>query len=247
MTQTYLLLHGGAGPQSVAAFAERLAAEAGARVLAPTHPGFDGTERPAHIDSVRALAAHYRDYLDELGVRDVTVIGNSIGGWIAAELALLGSPRVARIVLVDAVGVEVPGHPVADFFNLTPAQIAAASYYEPQKFAVDPARMAGNRTALAVYAGEPSMVDPTLLARLQGVPNPALVVWGDSDGIADSDYGRAFAEAIPGARFVVLERTGHLPQIENPDGLLDVVRGWVADAPKAAHPLTFHLTPEEGL
>jgi pimeloyl-ACP methyl ester carboxylesterase len=225
MTQTYLILHGGAGPASVAAFAEKLAAEPDTRVVAPTHPGFDGTDRPGHITDARTLAAHYRDLLDELDLAGVTVIGNSIGGWIAAELALLGSPRVARVVLVDAVGIEVPGHPIADFFNLTPAQIAAASYYEPAKFPADPARMAVNRAVLAVYA--PSMADPTLLGRLRAVPTPALVVWGDSDGIADAGYGRAYAEAMGGARFVVLPRTGHLPQIESPDALLDAVRDWV--------------------
>ncbi|MGI5242408.1 alpha/beta fold hydrolase [Dactylosporangium sp. CA-139066] len=243
MMKTYLILHGGAGPQSVAAFAEMLAAETGARVLAPTHPGFDGTERPEHIGTVRALAAYYREQIEEL--EDVTVIGNSIGGWIAAELALLNPPNVRRVVLVDAVGIEVAGHPVADFFSMTPEQVAAASYYRPGTFRVDPAKMAGNRAALAVYAGEPSMVDPTLRERLGAVQVPALVVWGDSDGIADAGYGRALAEAIPSARFVVLPRTGHLPQIESPEALLEVVRGWVADAPKATHPRTVYQTPEE--
>jgi pimeloyl-ACP methyl ester carboxylesterase len=223
-----LLLHGGAGPASVTGFAERLAEQRPARVITPTHPGFDGTDRPGHVDSIRALAAVYEALLDELDLRDVAVVGNSIGGWIAAELALLGSPRVAALAVVDGVGIEVPGHPVADFFGLTFPQIAAASYYDPAGRVIDPgampeaarAAMAANRAALEVYAGEPSMVDPTLRGRLGAVAVPALVVWGDSDGIAGPQYGRAYAEAMPGARFVLLERTGHLPQLERPDALI---------------------------
>lgn len=82
--------------------------------------------------------------------------------------------------------------------------------------------MAGNRATLAVYAGT-SMSDAGLAGRLAGGTTPTLVVWGDSDRIADADYGRAFANAIPGARFHLLRDTGHLPQIEPAGQLLDVV------------------------
>jgi pimeloyl-ACP methyl ester carboxylesterase len=220
----FLLLHGGAGPQSVTGFADLLAENRHARVLVPTHPGFSGTPRPDSLHTIRGLAAVYVALLDELELRDVSVIGNSIGGWIAAEMALLGSQRVSSAIIVDAVGIEVPGHPVADFFNLTFPQIAQLSYHDPERFRIDPqtlppaaqAEMAGNRAALAVYAGEPSMVDLGLRGRLADISLPTLVLWGDSDGIADPDYGRAYAAAIPTARFKLLPGTGHLPQIESP-------------------------------
>src|SRR4051794_21266388 len=113
----FLLLHGGAGPASVAGFATLLAESAPtARVLAPAHPGFDGAPRPPEMTTIRQLAAYYAAQLDEQALDEVCVIGNSIGGWIAAELGLLHSPRVSRLVIVDAVGIETPGHPVADFF-----------------------------------------------------------------------------------------------------------------------------------
>ena len=116
--QPFLVLHGGAGPASVIGFAEKVAAAHEVRVLVPTHPGFDGTARP-EARSIRGLAALYNTLLDQLDLHDVTVIGNSIGGWITAEIALLKSPRVSAMVLIDAVGIVVPGHPVADFFSLT--------------------------------------------------------------------------------------------------------------------------------
>jgi pimeloyl-ACP methyl ester carboxylesterase len=228
--QPFLLLHGGAGPQSVTPFAELLATAEHARVITPSHPGFGGSTRPEALDSTGKLAATYLELLDELGLVDVTVVGNSVGGWIAAELALLHSPRVGSVILVDAVGIEVPGHPVVDFFSLTLDQVAELSYHDPTAFRIDPstmppaaqAAMAGNRAALAVYGGT-SMVDPTLAGRLSGIDVPTLVLWGDSDRIVDPDYGRAFAAAIPGAQFQLLPDTGHVPQIETPDQLLRAI------------------------
>jgi mannose-6-phosphate isomerase-like protein (cupin superfamily) len=154
-----------------------------------------------------------------------------MGGWIAAEMALRGSTRIGGIVLVDAVGVEVPGHPVVDFFSLTLDEVARLSYHDPERFRIDPAAMsaaqrevmAGNRAALARYGGT-TMVDPTLRDRLAGIRLPALVVWGESDGIAGPDYGRAYAAAIPDARFGLLTGTGHVPQIETPQRLLTSIR-----------------------
>jgi pimeloyl-ACP methyl ester carboxylesterase len=87
------------------------------------------------------------------------------------------------------------------------------------------AAMAGNRAALATYAG--SMVDPSLRARLAGVTRPTLVAWGESDRIFDIDYGRAYAQAIPGARFQRLAESGHLPQIETPAELAAAVWAFV--------------------
>ncbi|MEK8173176.1 alpha/beta hydrolase [Streptomyces sp. M19] len=107
----FLLLHGGAGPGSVTGFAGLLAERHPARVLAPTHPGFDGTARPDRLDGVPGLAALYERLLDALDLDDVIVVGNSVGGWIALELALRGSARVSGVVVVDAVGVQVEGNP----------------------------------------------------------------------------------------------------------------------------------------
>jgi pimeloyl-ACP methyl ester carboxylesterase len=231
--QAFLVLHGGAGPQSVGTFASLLAEQAGDRVLTPTHPGFGGTPRPDQLDSVAGLAALYGDLLDVLGLEDVTVIGNSVGGWIAAEMALLDSPRISRIVLLDAVGIAVEGHPVADVSGLSLPEIQALSFHDPTPFQVDPASvpdaqkaiMAANGAALAVYAGSPGMADPTLLSRLNGVALPTLVLWGESDQIVEPAYGRAYAAAIDRARFEVLPATGHMPQMETPDLVLQTIRG----------------------
>ena len=228
--QPFLLLHGGAGPASVTGFAETFSAAHDVRVLVPTHPGFGGTPRPEALNSVGGLAALYNALLEQLDLQDVTVIGNSIGGWITAEIALLKSPRVSGIVLIDAVGIDVPGHPVADFFSLTTDQVFQLSFHNPEPFRIDPATLppaalaiaAGNRAAIGVYAGT-AMTDPALAGRLGTLEIPALVLWGDSDGIADVDYGRAYAAAIPMAQFQLLPDTGHSPQQETPDQVMHAI------------------------
>lgn len=224
-----LLLHGGAGPGSVAGFGNALAA-AGAHALTPTHPGFDGTPRPERLDSVDDLAALYRDLLDHLDLSDVVVVGSSVGGWIAARLALLGTPRVTGLVLVGAVGIEVPGHPVTDVAGLDPARLAELAFHDAEAFRIDPAQLdeaqraatVANLATLSTYAGD--MTDPGLRRDLRGITVPTVVAWGVSDGIVDPGYGRAYADAIPGSRFVLLSGSGHLPQIEQPDEMLAVVR-----------------------
>ncbi|WP_019063920.1 alpha/beta fold hydrolase [Streptomyces prunicolor] len=228
--QPFLLLHGGAGPQSVTGFAEKFAAAHDVCVLVPTHPGFGGTVRPEALASVSGLAMLYGALLDQLALTDVTVIGNSTGGWITAEIALLKSPRVSGIVLIDAVGIEVPGHPVADFFSLTMDEVFRLSFHDPEPFRIDPTTLppaaqaiaAGNRTAIAVYAGS-AMTDPTLAGRLGSLELPTLVLWGESDGIVDVDYGRAYAAAIPLAQFQLLPETGHSPQLETPDQVIQAI------------------------
>jgi len=229
-----VILHGGAGPVSVTGFADLLADTTGTRVIVPTHPGFGGTPRPGALTTIDSLAEVYAGLLDALELEDATVIGNSIGGWIASELALRQPARLGRFALVNAVGVEVEGHPVAD--AVPPAQLAEYSWYDPSKApSLDPASLPpavrqifdGNRAALALYGR--SMTDPTLLGRLTGIDLPALVLWGEADRIVDADYGRAYAAAIPGARFQLLPRTGHVPQMETPDVLLDALRAFVGD------------------
>jgi pimeloyl-ACP methyl ester carboxylesterase len=232
----FLLLHGGAGPVSVDGFADLLSASGPARVLVPVHPGFGGTPRPDGLDSISALARLYGQLLDDLGLTDVIVIGSSIGGWIAADIAALGSRRVAGVVLVDAAGLQLEDHPAADFFSLTMDQVADLSYYNPDAFRIDldalpaPAKaaMASNRAALGVYGG-PAMADPGLLGRLPAVAVPVLVAWGEADRMIPPEHGEAYAKAIGGAEFLLIPRAGHMPQLETPDELLRAVLAFAGE------------------
>jgi pimeloyl-ACP methyl ester carboxylesterase len=225
-TRPFLLLHGGGGPATMTGFADLLAERTHSRVLLPTHPGFAGTTRPASLATTRDLAAAYVALLDQLDLSGVTVIGNSFGGWLAAEIALLASPRVSGAVIIDGVGIEAAGHPMTSVAGLAPADLAKLSFHDPSKAPRPPAGGGSGPSpdiaALISYTG-PTMSDPTLITRLCHLDLPVHVLWGESDGIVDPGYGRAYAAAIPGAAFTLLPRTGHLPQVETPEELLGVI------------------------
>jgi pimeloyl-ACP methyl ester carboxylesterase len=225
-TRSFLLLHGGGGAATMAGFADLLAERTHSRVLLPTHPGFGGTPKPQGLNSVTALAKTYISVLDQLDLADVTVIGNSFGGWLAAEMALQGSPRIAAAVIIDGVGIDVEGHAMTDVSGLSPAELQTYSFHDPSRApgapSGDGAGPSPDVPALISYTGL-SMTDPTLAQRLRGVEMPVHVVWGESDRIVGPDYGRAYAAAIPSATFTLLPRTGHLPQVETPEELLDAL------------------------
>lgn len=226
--RTALVLHGGGGPRTVAPIVAHLAPSF--HVLAPTHPGWDGTERPAEIDSVPTLAAAYLERLLADGARDVLVLGSSIGGWIALEMAALAASDrrfdglVGAVVDIDGVGLVVDGEPIADFFALTPRQLAEAAWHDPDRGFSDPALLTdeeravqrSNGSTMLAVAGR-SMSDPGLEGRLHGIAVPVLVLFGASDRVVTPAHGSAVAAAVPGAEFAVVPEAGHLPHLEAPD------------------------------
>jgi pimeloyl-ACP methyl ester carboxylesterase len=222
-TRPFLLLHGGGGPATMTGFADLLAGRTHARVLLPTHPGFNGTPTSAGLTGVGELARAYVTLLDQLDLMDVTVVGNSFGGWLAAEMALQASPRLSGAVIVDGIGIEVDGHPMTDVRGMSLTEIRARSFHDPSRAPAPPASggtgPSPDVATLIGYTG-PAMTDPTLAGRLGGLELPVHVLWGESDRIVDPEYGRAYAAAIPMSAFTLLPRTGHLPQVETPEELL---------------------------
>jgi pimeloyl-ACP methyl ester carboxylesterase len=225
-TRTFLLLHGGGGVATMAYFADLLAKRTHSHVLLPTHPGFGGTPKAHGLTSVTALAQAYVRMLDQLDLMDVTVIGNSFGGWLAAEIALQGSPRVSGAVIIDGVGIEVDGHPLTDVSGMSRAEIQSYSFHDPSRAPGAPSTGGGGPSpdvqALIGYTGR-SMTDPTLAERLHRVDVPVHVIWGESDRIVDPEYGKAYAAPIPSSTFTLLPHTGHLPQVETPEELLSAL------------------------
>ncbi|MFJ4788936.1 alpha/beta fold hydrolase [Streptomyces sp. NPDC088794] len=221
-----LVLHGGGGPFTVAGIAQHLAAN-GARVLTPVHPGWDSNPRPDWLTGIDDLALAYLHLLQDLDLKDVLVIGSSMGGWIAAEMAVrdVEQERVSGVVLINSAGVYVDSEPIADFFALDPRAAAELTWHDPDRFYVDPATVPAeqlaarqaNMATMRVLAGEPNMHDPKLLRRLGRVRQPALVVWGESDGLFTAAYGAAYASAFGDGRFELVPKAGHLPQLEQPE------------------------------
>ena len=225
----YLVLHGGAGPASVAGLAERLGQHG--RVVVPTLPGFNGEPRPDWFLGVNDVVLAYLALVERLNLTKVVVVGNSFGGWIAAEMALRHSPSISGIALLNPVGIDTgsPDKAIVDPMKVAPADRIGLSFHDPKKSSfgvLTPAHlavMAVNQQTLRLYGGE-ILHDPQLWGRLKGISVPALVGWGQSDKIVDVDYGRRWVQGIPGARFHAIPEAGHFPQIEQPDEVLRLLK-----------------------
>lgn len=229
-----LVLHGGAGPRTMAGIAAALSQHA--YVVTPTHPGFDGTPLPPRFDSIADLAEAYLDLLDELDLTGVMVLGNSIGGWIASEMALRDTRgRIGALVLLNAVGIRGKGEDkVLDTRGIAPADMSKLSFANPafrpdfSSFSDEQlAGMAANQKVLTMYGGEDFTHDPKLRRRLHRVTVPVLVVWGEQDGIAPTGYGRAYAEAFPNGHFAPIPNAGHFPHIEQMPATLSAIGDFV--------------------
>jgi pimeloyl-ACP methyl ester carboxylesterase len=229
-----LVLHGGAGPRSVASFADAMSEHS--YVIVPTHPGFDGTPRPQAVDSIADLATAYLDLLDELDLTGVMVVGSSFGGWIAAEMGLRDNHgRIACLTLLGAVGIEPePPLQIADPAKIGPVKTGELAFYNPQ-FRLNPATlseeqqamMAANQRTQALYGGEQVSYDPKLRGRLHRITVPVLVLAGEQDGIVPLGYQHVLADSFPHATFRAIPEAGHFPHIEQPGAVFGAIGEFV--------------------
>src|SRR5271166_6475515 len=246
---TILLVHGISNISPRAPFLDLLAEQG--EVVAPSHPGFGNSPRPPDFDTMYDLVRLYLDVLESIPDDKVTMIGFSFGGWIAAEVAVAGSPKLDRLVLVDPVGIKIGGREQRDivhFFNTSPEELNSRAWHDPASRppgsyglgwqtaiaeAVTDAEMvtlARNWDALCLYAWRPHMYNPQLKHWLHRIAVPTLVLWGASDQIVTPDYGRAYSELIPGARFEIIEAAGHHPELEQPRAFVDRVAEFLNEA-----------------
>jgi len=199
------------------------------RVVRPDHPGFIESDDLGAL-SARDIAAVELQLLDDLGIGSFVLIGCSFGGWVAAELALLASDRVSRLLLIDAVGLAGP-EPSLNIFEADPVTVLKATTYSDERralaLAAPPAepiatRLARSRARAQLVAGDPYMHDPTLAARLSDLTVDTTVIWGAHDGVVPPSYARQWTRAISTAHLEIIDEAGHLPHIEQPERFLAV-------------------------
>ena len=204
------------------------------RVIAPSHPGFGRSTLADWIDAVDDIAYIHLELLDRLRLDAADVIGCSLGGWIAAELATKSPRAVRRLVLVGPVGVKtgpVDRLDVPDIFALPQADVEKLLFHDPQRMRIDPASLsdeqltvsARNRETLALLVWEPYMHNPKLPHRLHRVTVPTLFVRGESDGLVAQEYVAAYARLLPNARCTTIAAAGHVPHMEQPQAFADCV------------------------
>ena len=244
-----LLIHGVNPVSPKASFIELLARQG--EIIAPSHPGFGNSPRPDDFDTMYDLVHLYREILDGLPAPAV-VIGFSFGGWIATEVAAHGHPNLDRLVLADPVGIKLGGREerdIANFFNTNPAELNRRAWADPARrpqgvyglgwqTAIDETMsdadlvlLARNWDALCLYAWRPHMYNPQLKHWLRRIAVPTLLLWGESDGIVTPEYGRAYAELIPGARFEAIAEAGHHPELEQPQAFADALVRFLRQPP----------------
>ena len=210
-------------------------------VLVPSHPGYDGSQRPDWMRNVRDLAAVHQWLLGELAVArapgTVSVVGLGFGGWIAAEMATLAPRAFRKLVLVGAMGLRPDRGVIADQALLSYIDYVRLGFTDQRAFdrlfGADPetSRLEHwdlNREMTFRIAWKPYLYNPTLPHLLGGVATPTLVVWGRDDRIVPLECGERFAKALPRARLEIVESAGHFVDMEKPDELAKLVTDFVS-------------------
>jgi pimeloyl-ACP methyl ester carboxylesterase len=228
-----LLLHGAGGnrgwTRSTALLAERFT------VWAPTHPGFGRSADAECMEGIDDLARFYLWFIDAAGLGRPHVVGHSIGGWTAAEMAAMSPAALGRLVLVAPAGLKPEVGEIVDIFYHPLPALRDLMVHDPatvpewdELFGRPPTPaeqeiVQRNREMTARLTWKPYMHNPRLAHFLPRVTNPTLLVWGREDRLVPLACGEQYRRALPGARLAVLERCGHLPPIEQPDAYAKLV------------------------
>ncbi len=233
-----LYLHGFEQHPGAASFLNRLARNR--EVCAPEHPGFgDSTGFQENYDVID-VALHYRRLIESWKQGPVDVVGHSLGGMFAAELAATSPHMVRKLVLVDAYGLWLDEHPLPDPFALSPKDLERAKWCDPAKAPMpEPSAFEGNGNAEALMVFRAQNLgtatkfmwpipDRGLNRRLSYVKAPTLIVHGEADGLIPPSYAQAFARMIADARVATIRNAGHLPMIESEDQFTSTLNEFLA-------------------
>jgi pimeloyl-ACP methyl ester carboxylesterase len=228
-----LVLHGAGGNRGFTRALRRLAERHA--VWAPTHPGFGGSGDADWMEGIDDLARFYLWFVDAAGLGRPHVLGHSIGGWTAAEMAAMSPGSLRRLVLVAPAGLKPEAGEILDIFYEPLPRLRELTVHDPAGVpewdelfgrAPTPAELetaVRNREMTARLTWKPYMHNPRLARFLPRVANRTLIVWGREDRIVPVACGEQYRRALPHARLAVLERCGHLPPIEQPEAFADLV------------------------
>lgn len=229
-----LFIHGANGVAAWLPFFENLSGKYD--LIIPDHPGFGRSDDPAWIRSVPDLAFFYLDLIEKLDLRDVHLVGTSMGGWIASEIAIRNESRLASLTVVGPAGVRIKGVPFGDIFMWSNEE-ATRNIFLNQAIAdrllsVKPTDeqldvMMKNRFAVTKYGWQPRMFNPDLEKWLHRIKIPTFIGWGKEDKIIPSSYAERWKQRIPHAKVSIYENCGHLPHIEASDALFAEVKTFI--------------------
>jgi len=213
-------------------------------VIAPMFPGFGESEGIEQIDGMEDAVFYMLDLFEKLGLASPRVVGLSLGGWLAAELATRYPETVSKLVLMNPAGLYIEGAPIKDIFGRTPDVMADDLFADPNHpVALMMKQMTklftegggGNipfelikpqikaMTASARLGWNPYLHNPKLRERLWRINCPTLVIRGDHDGLIPVEHAKAYADEIAGAKYMVMPDVAHMIPLEKPPELADVI------------------------
>jgi pimeloyl-ACP methyl ester carboxylesterase len=237
-----LILHGAGGMGGWAPYMADLATRHD--VIVPEHPGFGASDTPDWLDNIPDLANFYLDFLDQLDLQNVDLVGFSIGGWIAAELAARNTRRLASLTLVAAAGIHVPGVARVDIFLSSDEQRIRDLFHDQKRADMMLAEIKRrpeledvslkNRTTTAKLVWQPRGYDPQLRKWLHRIDVPTQLIWGANDRHYPADYAYAYQRLIPGSNVTIIPDCGHLPQIEQRQAFVSALEGFLVNQRAAA-------------
>lgn len=245
-----LYLHGAADMHGAAAdpfaFHEALAGKF--KLIAPAHPGCVGTDEDDSLESIDDLVFHTLEVMDALGLERVNVVGNSVGGWLAAELAARNPERIDKLVLIGATGLFVPNAPIGDLFmavqprNGGIADLRSMLFSDgegdlalglfPDIHADKPQGMRRYqvfRFSSRIGFKPPYFYHPKLRDRLHRFKGKARVIWGENDNFVPVSHAEAYGEALSGGTVEVMKGCGHAVILEAPDAVAENVTAFLSN------------------
>ncbi|MPZ55308.1 MAG: alpha/beta fold hydrolase [Rhizobiales bacterium] len=209
-------------------------------VVVPDHPGFGRSASPEWLKGIGDAAYFYLDFLAQLNLKQVHVVGCSLGGWLAAEIAIRDCGRLASLNLIAPFGVRRKGVPFGDIFLWTPEEnlrnrffdqahaerfLAAALAQTPEQATAH----LKDRYTTARLGWNPRFHNPELERWLHRIDRPLHLIWGDSDQVVPAAVAETWRERLPQTRLTIVERCGHLPQIEQPKATADRIKAFIIE------------------
>jgi pimeloyl-ACP methyl ester carboxylesterase len=195
-------------------------------VMVPEHPGFGSSDNPPWMRNIGDLAMYYLDFIDELSHHPVHLVGQSLGGWAAAELAVRNCSRLKSLTLLAPAGIRIKGVLPGDNFIWDPEEAVRNLYHDqsiPDRMLATPlsdeeADIAlTNRYAATKFGWEPRWFNPSLERWLHRIDVPTLIVWGQNDKLFPVAYAKRWGERIAGSRVEIVPDCGHVPAVEKPE------------------------------
>lgn len=193
----------------------------------PLHPGYGKTPQANWIMNIRDLGNFYSRFIREQKLTQTDVIGFSIGGWLAAEMATANSAQFSKMILVGAAGLRPPSGEIMDMFTVTARNYLNANALDYQNTPEFASLFGGEQTPAqyeeweearaetARIAWQPYMFTQSMQQLLENIAElPTLLLWGKQDSVVPLSVGELYKKQIAGSKLVTFDKCGHMPEIE---------------------------------